>query len=86
MCLGNGAVKLINITTIQAKDKLKTNCTIPNKKFVLSLHYDVKNDIYLLTVFNNTNLKPVMMKLELITILRKYFRQYKVSLQSNTKW
>ena len=29
---------------VQAKDKLKTNCTIPNKKFVSSLHYDATND------------------------------------------
>ena len=26
------------------KDKLKTNCTIPNKKFLLSVHYDATND------------------------------------------
>ena len=45
--LGNGSIKIFNTTTIQAKDKLKANCTIPNKKFMLSLHYDVDNDSYL---------------------------------------
>ena len=29
---------------VQAKDKLKTNGTIPNRKFVLSVHYDASGD------------------------------------------
>ena len=31
-------------TDIQAKDKLKTTCTIPNKRFLLSVHYDATDD------------------------------------------
>ena len=39
---GKGNIKITtnDSTAIQAKDKLKTNCTIPDKKFVLSVHYD----------------------------------------------
>ena len=42
LVLGKGNIKLTtnNSTAIQAKEKLKTNCTIPDKKFVLSVHYD----------------------------------------------
>ena len=28
----------------QERDKFKTNCTIPNKKFVLSVHYNATDD------------------------------------------
>ena len=30
LLLGKGSVKIINTTTIQAEDELKTNCMIPN--------------------------------------------------------
>ena len=46
VCLGNRSIKVFNTTTIQAKDKIKTNCTITYKKFMLSLHYN-DNDSYL---------------------------------------
>ena len=36
--LGKGSVQ-INNTTIQAKSKLKTNCTLP-QEFILSVHYN----------------------------------------------
>ena len=44
--LGTGSIKITtnDKTAVQAKDKLKTNCTIPNKKFVLSLHYNASDD------------------------------------------
>ena len=40
LVLGKGNIKITtnDSTAIQAKDKLKTNCTIPDKKFVLSVH------------------------------------------------
>ena len=40
--LGKGNIKVTtnDSTAIQAKDKLKTNCTMPEKKFVLYVHYD----------------------------------------------
>ena len=40
LVLGKGSIKVTtnDNTAIQAKDKLKTNCTIPNKQFVLSVH------------------------------------------------
>ena len=44
LALGRGSIKICDTTTIQAKSKLLTNCTIPNKNFVLSLYYDVAND------------------------------------------
>ena len=46
LVLGKGSIKIRTNDSIaaQAKDKLKTNCTIPNKKFALSLHYDATND------------------------------------------
>ena len=46
LLLGKGSIKVTtnNSATIQAKDKLKTNCTIPNKKFVLSVHYNATDD------------------------------------------
>ena len=42
LVLGKGSIKVTtnDSAAIQAKDKLKTNCTIPDKKFVLSVHYD----------------------------------------------
>ena len=43
LVLGKGSVKITNTTTIQAEDELKTNCMIPNKKFVLSVHYNGDN-------------------------------------------
>ena len=43
---GKGNIKITTneSTVIQAKDKLKTNFTIPHKKFVLSVHYDATGD------------------------------------------
>ena len=42
LVLGKGSIKVTtnDSTAIQAKNKLKTICTIPDKKFVLSVHYD----------------------------------------------
>ena len=42
LVLGKGSIKVAtnDSAAIQAKDKLKTNCTIPDKKFVLFVHYD----------------------------------------------
>ena len=44
--LGKGNIKITtnDSTAVQAKNKLKTNCTIPNKKFALSVHYDATDD------------------------------------------
>ena len=46
LVLGKGNIKVTtnDSAAIQAKDKLKTNCTIPDKKFVLSVHYDASDD------------------------------------------
>ena len=43
---GKGSIKITTNDSIavQAKNKLKTNCTIPNKKCVLSVHYDATDD------------------------------------------
>ena len=43
---GKGSIKITtnDSVSIQAKDKLKTNCTIPNKKCVFSVDYDATND------------------------------------------
>ena len=42
LVLGKGSIKVTtnDSTAIQVKDKLKTNYTIPSKKFVLSMNYD----------------------------------------------
>ena len=42
LVLGKGSIKVTtnDSAAIQAKDKLKANCTIPDKKFVLHVHYD----------------------------------------------
>ena len=46
LVLGKGSTKITtnDSVSVQAKDNLKTNCTIPNKKFVLSVHYDATDD------------------------------------------
>ena len=46
LVLGKGSIKVTtnDSTAVQAKNKLKTNCTTPNKKFVLSVHYDATDD------------------------------------------
>ena len=46
LVLGKGSIKVTtnDSTAVQAKNKLKTNCTIPNKKFILSIHYDATDD------------------------------------------
>ena len=46
LVLRKGSIKVTTngSTAIQAKDKLKTNCTIPDKKFILSVHYDSTDD------------------------------------------
>ena len=39
LALGKGSIKITtnDSVSVQAKDKLKTNCTIPNEKFLLSV-------------------------------------------------
>ena len=46
LVLGKGNIKIITngSTAVQAKSKLKANCTIPNKKFVLSVYYYATDD------------------------------------------
>ena len=46
LVLGKGNIKIAtnDSAAVQAKCKLKANCTIPNKKFVLSVHYDATDD------------------------------------------
>ena len=46
LVFGKGSIKVTTneSTPVQAKNKLKTNCTIPNKKFVFSVHYDATDD------------------------------------------
>ena len=44
--LGKGSIKVTtnDSAAIQAKDKIKTNCTILDKKFVLFVHYNATDD------------------------------------------
>ena len=42
LVLGKGSVKLNN-TTIQAENESKTNCLVPEKNFVFSVHYSGDN-------------------------------------------
>ena len=46
LILEKGSIKITtnDSVSVQAKDKLKANCALPNKKFLLSVHYDVTND------------------------------------------
>ena len=46
LVLGKASIKITTNDSIavQAKVKLKTNCTIPNKKFILSVRYDATDD------------------------------------------
>ena len=46
LVLGKGSIKITtnDSVSVEAKDKLKTNCTIPDKKFLLSVHYDATDD------------------------------------------
>ena len=46
LVLGKRSIKITtdDSVSVQAKDKLKTNCTIPDKKFGLSVHYDAIDD------------------------------------------
>ena len=46
LVLRKGSIKITtnDCIAVQAKDNLKTNSTIPNKNFVLSVHYDATND------------------------------------------
>ena len=46
LVLGKRSIKITtnDSVSVQAKDKLKTNCSIANKTFLLSVHYDATND------------------------------------------
>ena len=46
LVLGMGNIKITasDKTVVQAKDKSKMNCTTPDKKFVLSVHYNADDD------------------------------------------
>ena len=46
LALGKGSIKVTTNGSIavQAKSKLKANCTIPDKKFILSVHYNAADD------------------------------------------
>ena len=46
LVLGKGSIQITtnDKVTVLANNKLKTNCTIPDKKFVLSVHYNASND------------------------------------------
>ena len=46
LVLGKGSIKVAtnDAAAIQAKDKLKTNCAMPYKKFVLPVNYDATDD------------------------------------------
>ena len=58
LALGKDSIKISDKTTIQAKSELLTNCTIPKKIFLLSLHY-----ICLLIINSNINLKQKTLRL-----------------------
>ena len=69
LVLGKGIIKLTtnDSTAIQAKDKLKTNCTIPDKKFIFSVHYDATDanseSFLFVMVFNSIHLTLIKIKL-----------------------
>ena len=46
LVLGKGSIKITtnDSVSVQAKDKFKTNYTIPDKKFVFSVHNEATND------------------------------------------
>ena len=46
LLLEKGNIKMTanDNVAVQAKDKLKTNCAIPDKEFVLSVHYNANDD------------------------------------------
>ena len=46
LVLGKGSIKVTanDSIDVQAKNKLRTNCTIPDKRFVLSVHYNATDD------------------------------------------
>ena len=46
LVLGKGSIRITTNSSIavQDKDKLKTRCIIPNKKFVFSVDYDATDD------------------------------------------
>ena len=71
LVLGKGSIKITtnDSVSVKAKDKLKTNFTIPYKNLLLSAHYDATNAnviiplICLLMLLNSINLKLIKMKL-----------------------
>ena len=67
LVLGKGSIKITTNNSIAVQDKLKTNCTIPNKNFVLSLHYYATDDnsesFCLLIVLRSINLRLIKIKL-----------------------
>ena len=88
LVLGKGSIEITtNVSTaIQAKDKLKTNFTIPDKKFVLSVHYDAtNNNSESFFIFNGVEqYKFKADKNEIVARqCRKYFRQFCFTLQSH---
>ena len=48
LVLKKGSIQVIKTSTIQADSEPLTNCTTPNKKIILSVHYN-GNDSYLFT-------------------------------------
>ena len=46
LVLGKGSIKITTNDSVAAKAKCKskTNCAIPNKNFLLSVHYDATDD------------------------------------------
>ena len=70
LVLGKGSIKLNN-TTIQA-DELKTNCMVPNERFVLSVHYNSGNSYLFI---NGINLKQKTLKLRLINCVWEIFQK-----------
>ena len=67
LILGKGSIKIATRDAVQTKDKLKTNCTIPDKKFVflciIMLLMTIVKVFCLLTIFNSTILKQIKVKL-----------------------
>ena len=68
LVLDKGSIKLNN-TTIQAKDELKTNCIVPNERFVLSIHYNSDNSSWFINGIQQFKLKQKTLKLKLINCI-----------------
>ena len=93
LALGKGSIKgtTNDSFAVQAKNKLKTNCTISDKIFLLPVHYDAtdynsESSLFINGVgeykFKADKNEIVVKKIK----SGKYFMQFSFASQSHTKW